>query len=195
MAHFLELYDTTLRDGTQAENFNLSVDDKIRITLALDELGIDFIEGGWPGSNPVSVEYFQKNAGMSTCSMPNSPPSARPAIFKNKTGKRRQPAGPARSQDPAITIFGKSWDIHVRDALHIELEDNLLIIEDSLAFLRPRVEHLLYDAEHFFDGFKNNPEIRPGHLGKAVAGGAETLILCDTNGGTLPHEIRRSSNG
>ena len=189
MGRHIEIYDTTLRDGTQAENFNLSVDDKVRITQALDKLGIDFIEGGWPGSNPVSVEYFQKIHGLH---LRHAKVAAFGSTrhFKNKASKDANLLALLDARTPAVTIFGKSWDVHVRDALHIELEDNLLIIEDSLAFLRPQVEHLLYDAEHFFDGFKDNPEYALATLGKAVAGGAETLILCDTNGGTLPHELQ-----
>lgn len=188
MAHFIELYDTTLRDGTQAENFNLSVDDKIRITLALDELGIDYIEGGWPGSNPVSVEYFERMQAIQLR-------HARLAAFGSTRHFRNRPEQDPNliallnAKTPVVTIFGKSWDIHVRDALHIELEDNLLLIEDTLTFLRPYVDHLFYDAEHFFDGFKNNEEYALSTLESAARGGAETIILCDTNGGTLPHEI------
>jgi 2-isopropylmalate synthase len=188
MAHLIELYDTTLRDGTQAENFNLSVEDKIRITLALDELGIDFIEGGWPGSNPVSVEYFEK---MRSVELKHAKLAAFGSTrhFRNRPEKDPNLLALLNAATPAITIFGKSWDIHVRDAMHIELDDNLLLIQDTLAFLRPCVKHLFYDAEHFFDGFKNNEEYALLTLASAVDGGAETIILCDTNGGTLPHEI------
>lgn len=193
MAHFLELYDTTLRDGTQAENFNLSVEDKIRITLALDELGIDYIEGGWPGSNPVSVEYFDR---MQTVELKHAKLAAFGSTrhFRNRPEKDPNLLALLNAKTPVITIFGKSWDIHVRDALHLELVDNLLIIQDTLTFLRPFVEHLFYDAEHFFDGFKNNEEYALETLLSAVNGGAETIILCDTNGGTLPHEIPRIIN-
>jgi 2-isopropylmalate synthase len=188
MTHHVELYDTTLRDGTQAENFNLSVDDKIRITIALDKLGIDFIEGGWPGSNPMSVEYFNRMQDIEL-------KHAKLAAFGSTRHIRNRPESDPNllallnANVPVITIFGKSWDIHVKDALHITLEENLQIIEDTLAFLKPHVKHLLYDAEHFFDGFKNNEEYALLTLEAAVKGGAETLILCDTNGGTLPHEI------
>ncbi len=188
MAHLIEFYDTTLRDGTQAENFNLSVEDKIRITLALDKLGIDFIEGGWPGANPVSVDYFTRMQGVNLR-------HARLAAFGSTRHFRNSPEKDPNllallnARTPAVTIFGKSWDIHVRDALHIELADNLQLITDSLAFLRPQVAHLFYDAEHFFDGFKHCEQYALQSLGAAIDGGAETLILCDTNGGTLPHEI------
>jgi 2-isopropylmalate synthase len=184
----IEIYDTTLRDGTQAENFNLSVDDKIRITKKLDTLGIDYIEGGWPGSNPLAVEYFQKIKGVK---LDHAKLSAFGSTrhFKNPPEEDPNLKALLDADTPAITIFGKSWDVHVHDALRIELEDNLQIIEDSLAFLRKHVDILLYDAEHFFDGFKKNADYALTTLSKAVAGGAETLILCDTNGGTLPHEI------
>ena len=188
MARIIELYDTTLRDGTQAENFNLSVDDKIKICRQLDHFGIDFIEGGWPGSNPLAVDFFRRMQDVDL-------KHARLTAFGSTRHFQKTPETDANiqallaAQTPAVTIFGKSWDIHVVDALRIELDDNLQIIEDSLAYLRPRVRHLIYDAEHFFDGFKNNREYCLATLGKAITGGAETLVLCDTNGGTLPHEI------
>lgn len=185
----IELYDTTLRDGTQAENFNLSVDDKIRVSRRLDELKIDFIEGGWPGSNPMSVDYFK---AMRDVELKHSVLTAFGSTRHFKSAPEKDPNLNALidAKTSGITIFGKSWDIHVRDALRIGLEDNLLIIEDSLAYLRPHVKHLFYDAEHFFDGFKNNQEYCLTTLARAVSGGAETIILCDTNGGTLPHEIQ-----
>jgi 2-isopropylmalate synthase len=188
MTRFIELYDTTLRDGTQAENFNLSVEDKIKVCRQLDRLGIDYIEGGWPGSNPLAVEFFQRMQGIE---LKHAKLAAFGSTrhFQNPPEKDSNIMALLEAKTPAVTIFGKSWDIHVIDALRIELEDNLLIIEDSLAYLRPRVQHLIYDAEHFFDGFKHNREYCLATLGRAVAGGAETVVLCDTNGGTLPHEI------
>jgi len=188
MVRAIEIYDTTLRDGTQAENFNISVEDKVRISIALDELGIDYIEGGWPGSNPVSVEYFKKIARVNLS-------HAKIAAFgstrhiRNDADKDKNLQALIQAETPALTIFGKSWDIHVSDALNISLEDNLLIIEDTLAFLRSYVDDLIYDAEHFFDGFKNNEAYALATLKSAVKGGADTLVLCDTNGGTLPHEL------
>jgi 2-isopropylmalate synthase len=184
----IEIYDTTLRDGTQAENFNLSVDDKVKITRKLDEFGIDFIEGGWPGSNPLAVDYFKQ---MQDMPLQHAKLSAFGSTrhFKNPPEDDPNIQALIDARTPAITIFGKSWDVHVHDALRIRLEDNLQIIEDSLAYLRKHVEVLLYDAEHFFDGFKKNRDYALATLGQAVKGGTETLILCDTNGGTLPHEI------
>ncbi|MDK9706954.1 MAG: citramalate synthase [Desulforhopalus sp.] len=188
MAQYVELYDTTLRDGTQAENFNLSVEDKVRITLALDELGIDFIEGGWPGSNPVSVDYFERMQGI-TLQHAKLTAFGSTRHIRNSPSKDPNVQALLQARTPAVTIFGKSWDIHVLDALRIELDENLQIIEDTLAFLRPSVDFLFYDAEHFFDGFKNNEDYALKTLESAVRGGAQTIILCDTNGGTLPHEI------
>lgn len=188
MSRVIELYDTTLRDGTQAENFNLSVDDKIKVCRQLDRIGIDFIEGGWPGSNPLAVEFFQK---MQDVQLKNAKLAAFGSTrhFQHKPEQDGNLQALLAAKTPAVTIFGKSWDIHVTEALRIGLEDNLQIIEDSLAFLRPQVQHLIYDAEHFFDGFKRNRDYCLATLARAVAGGAETLVLCDTNGGTLPQEI------
>jgi len=189
MSRVIEIYDTTLRDGTQSENFNLSADDKVKITKALDELGVDYIEGGWPGSNPVSVEYFKT---MKEVKLQH----AQLAAFGSTRHFANAPEDDANLQallaagTPVVTIFGKSWDIHVLDALKISLDDNLQIIEDTLAYLKSRVQHLIYDAEHFFDGFKNNREYALETLARAVRGGAEKLVLCDTNGGTLPNELQ-----
>ena len=184
----LSIYDTTLRDGTQAENFNLSVEDKVRVTMKLDEFGVDFIEGGWPGANPVSSEYFKE---IRNYDLQHAKVTAFGSTrnFKNSADSDPNLQALIEAKTPAITIFGKTWDIHVVDALHIELNDNLVIIEDSLRYLRPHVEHLFYDAEHFFDGFKANKEYALATIDQAVAGGADALVLCDTNGGTLPTEI------
>jgi 2-isopropylmalate synthase len=184
----LAIYDTTLRDGTQAENFNLSVEDKIRVTMKLDEFGVDFVEGGWPGANPASSEYFRE---IRNYDLRHTKVTAFGSTrnFKNSAESDANLLALIEAKTPAITIFGKTWDIHVSDALHIELADNLLIIEDSLRYLRPHVEYLFYDAEHFFDGFKANKEYALSTIDRAVAGGADTLVLCDTNGGTLPTEI------
>lgn len=189
MTNRIEIYDTTLRDGTQAENFNISVDDKLRITQELDNLGIDFVEGGWPGANPVSVEYFNRLHELDL-------KHTKIAAFGSTRHIKKTPATDPNlkallaAKTDAITIFGKTWDIHVTDALQISLEDNLQIIEDSLAFLRPQIDHLFYDAEHFFDGYKNNKEYALKTIEAAIKGGAETIILCDSNGGTLTHEIQ-----
>ena len=184
----VEIYDTTLRDGTQAEDFNLSVDDKIRIAVRLDELGIDYIEGGWPGSNPKDVTFFKE---IQSYDLKHAKVAAFGSTHQAKNSADTDPnlQALADSKAPVVTIFGKTWDIHVKDALRITLDRNLELIEDSLAWLRERVDTLFYDAEHFFDGYKANKEYALATLKSALSGGAECLVLCDTNGGTLPHEI------
>lgn len=184
----LVIYDTTLRDGTQAANFNLSTDDKIRITLKLDALGIDYIEGGWPGANPTTTEYFTeirrhklKHSKMTAFGSTRN--------FKNRPEDDGNLQALIEAKTAGLTIFGKTWDVHVRDALQIGLDDNLTIIDDSLRYLRPHVEHLFYDAEHFFDGFKGNREYALATVDRAVDAGADCIVLCDTNGGTLPMEL------
>ncbi|MEK7828398.1 MAG: citramalate synthase, partial [Deltaproteobacteria bacterium] len=184
----LKLYDTTLRDGTQAEDINFSVEDKVRIAQKLDELGIHYIEGGWPGSNPRDIQFFKEMKSVKLV-------SARLVAF----GSTRR-AGTKAKDDAnikallkagsgAITLFGKSWDLHVKEALKITLDENIEIIYDSLAYLKERVEELFYDAEHFFDGYKANPEYALKTLKAAQEGGADCIVLCDTNGGTLPDEL------
>jgi len=184
----MQIYDTTLRDGTQAENFNLSVADKIRISLKLDELGIDFIEGGWPGSNPTSVQFFDE---MHNYTLKHAKLSAfgSTRVFSKRTDQDPNLNALLAAKTPCVTIFGKTWDVHVEVALRISNDDNLLIIDESLRYLRPHVEHLFYDAEHFFDGFKANKEYALATIDKAHLAGADCLVLCDTNGGTLPFEI------
>ena len=187
--HKVTVYDTTLRDGTQAEDFNLSLEDKVRIALKLDELGIHYIEGGWPGSNPKDVGFFEEIRHYQL-------QHARIAAFGSTHHHAKTVDADdnlkalLQAQTPVVTIFGKSWTVHVRDALHTTRERNLELIRDSLAFLRPHVATLFYDAEHFFDGFKDDPEYALATLEKALEGGAECLILCDTNGGNLPDTIR-----
>lgn len=184
----LTIYDTTLRDGTQAENFNLSVADKIRITLKLDELGMDFIEGGWPGSNPTAVQFFEE---IHNYELKHSRLSAfgSTRLFSNPCEADKNLQALLAAKTPCITIFGKTWDIHVDIALRISLADNLTIIDESLRYLRPQVQHLFYDAEHFFDGFKANRDYALTTIEKAHLAKADCLVLCDTNGGTLPTEI------
>ena len=184
----LKLYDTTLRDGTQAEDINFSVEDKVRIAQKLDELGIHYIEGGWPGSNPRDIQFFKEMKSVKLT-------SARLVAFgstKRAGVKAKDDANIKallKADTRVITIFGKSWDLHVKEALKITPEENLEIIYDSLAYLKERVEELFYDAEHFFDGYKANPEYALKTLKAAQEAGAECLILCDTNGGTLPDEL------
>ena len=188
MTKRIEFYDTTLRDGTQAEDFNLSVEDKLRIALKLDELGIDYIEGGWPGSNPKDARFFREIRDYALR-------HAKIAAFGSTHHPHKKPEGDSNlaalieARTPIITIFGKSWSVHVKEALRTTLEHNLEIIEASLSYLRPHCEKLFYDAEHFFDGFKEDAEYAMETIKRAMNGGADCIVLCDTNGGSLPHEI------
>jgi len=184
----VDLYDTTLRDGTQSEDISFTTDDKIKIAHQLDELGIHYIEGGWPGSNPKDADFFEKIKSHTFH-------TSRMAAFGSTC---RADIAPERDENlqallaadtPVITIFGKSWDIHPSHAMNITLEQNLDIIYESLHYLKPRVDTLIYDAEHFFDGYKNNREYAMKTLRAASAAQPDCLVLCDTNGGCLPHEI------
>jgi 2-isopropylmalate synthase len=182
------IFDTTLRDGSQGEGVTLSSDDKVRVAKALDSFGVHYIEGGWPGSNPKDIDFFRK---IKSIPLKN----AKIAAF----GSTRKPNNPAAedqnlraiigTSSPVVTIFGKSWDLHVHDALRISLDQNLEIIEDSCAFLKENGKELIYDAEHFFDGYKSNPSYALSTLEAAQRGGADIIVLADTNGGTLTHEI------
>ena len=182
------LYDTTLRDGTQAEDISFQVEDKVRIAKRLDELGIDYIEGGWPGSNPKDITFFQ---AIQKETLQHS----KIAAFGSTRRAKVTPAEDSNIQmlieaEPdAVTIFGKTWDFHVREALRISLDDNLELINDSLVYLKERVGEVIYDAEHFFDGYKADPEYALKTLQAAAAANVDCIVLCDTNGGTLPHEF------
>ncbi|WP_022662758.1 citramalate synthase [Paucidesulfovibrio longus] len=184
----VKIYDTTLRDGTQAEELNLTTEDKIRVARKLDELGVHYIEGGWPGSNPTDKSFFKeiRKENFST---------ARVAAFGSthypRTTADKDPnlAALLEAETPVLTIFGKTWDLHAETALGVSLERNLELIRDSLAYLRPHVDELFFDAEHFFDGFKANPDFTLNCLRAAFEAGADVLVLCDTNGGTLTHEL------
>ena len=187
----LKLYDTTLRDGTQAEDINFSVEDKVRVAQKLDELGIHYIEGGWPGSNPRDIQFFKEMQSVKLA-------DARLVAFGSTRRAGAQGTKPKddanikallKAGTSAVTIFGKTWDLHVKEALKISPEENLDLIYDSLRFLSGRVEEVFYDAEHFFNGYKSDPEYALKTLKAAQEGGAECLILCDTNGGTLPDEL------
>ena len=184
----VEVYDTTLRDGTQAEDFNLSLEDKVRITCKLDDLGIDYVEGGWPGSNPRDVGYFQE---IRNYSLKHAKVAAFAATHNAKNEPENDPSLKAlvESGAPVATIFGKSWDVHVREALRIPLPRNLELIANSVGFLKPRFEKVFYDAEHFFDGFKGNRDYALAAIGAAIDAKADCIVLCDTNGGTMPMEV------
>jgi 2-isopropylmalate synthase len=182
------LYDTTLRDGTQGENVTFSADEKLNIAMRLDDIGMHYIEGGWPGSNPRDVAFFNLAKRVTF-------KHARLAAF----GSTRKPGIPPdqdnnlnallESETQAVTVFGKSWDLHVKKIMNNTLQENLSMINDSVAFLKQHDREVVYDAEHFFDGYKNNPGYALQSLSAAADGGADFIVLCDTNGGTLPFEL------
>lgn len=179
-----KLYDTTLRDGTQGEGVSLSVQDKLRIAQKLDEMGIHYIEGGFPASNPKDIEFFKRVREAKL-------KHAKVAAF----GSTRRADAPAskdfslnallRAETEVATIFGKSWDLHVRDVLRISLDENLRVISGSVAYLKKHGLEVIYDAEHFFDGYRRNPEYALASLKAAEEAGASVLVLCDTNGGMI----------
>ncbi len=185
----VDIYDTTLRDGAQAEDISFLVEDKLRITQKLDELGIPYIEGGWPGANPKDIDFFKEVKKLSlkhaTIVAFGSTRKANNPVSKDPNLHELIKAGTS-----TITIFGKSWNLHVEDALNISLKKNLEIISDSVAYLVSKKRRVFYDAEHFFDGYKADPDYAIQTLKKAEESGAECIILCDTNGGTMPWEIK-----
>jgi len=184
------IYDTTLRDGSQTEGVSYTVSDKVKITQKLDELGVHYIEGGWPGSNPKDKEFFEV---MKSKKLANS----KLAAFGSTRRANIKPEDDTNlkeliaSQTPTVTIFGKSWDLHVTDVIRTTLDENLKMIQDSVAFLKKNKRETFYDAEHFFDGYKNNPKYALKTILAAQTGGADCIILCDTNGGTLPEEVTK----
>ncbi|ODA28110.1 citramalate synthase [Planctopirus hydrillae] len=189
----IQLYDTTLRDGSQGEGVNFSLQDKLLITQKLDEIGLDIIEGGYPLSNPKDAEYFQrvrdlplKHAKISAFGM-----------TRRKGVTADQDTGMLALRDartPCCTVVGKTWDLHVFEVLRVDEAENLAMIRDSVAFLAAEGRHVIYDAEHFFDGFKANPEFALRTLRAAADSGAALLCLCDTNGGTMPEEVAAAVN-
>ncbi|MGN0004487.1 MAG: citramalate synthase [Candidatus Gastranaerophilaceae bacterium] len=184
----IEIYDTTLRDGAQSEGINFSTSDKLKTVKLLDELGIDFIEAGWPGANPKDVEVF---ADLKNISLKHSKIAAfgctRKPNVKPEDDKVLQMLLTAETE--IITIFGKTWDFHVEHALCTTLAENLLMIEDSIKYLISKGKKVFFDAEHFFDGCKNNKEYAFKCIETALSAGAERIILCDTNGGCMNYEI------
>ncbi len=184
----IEIYDTTLRDGTQGEEICFSVEDKMMIARQLDELGIDYIEGGWPGSNPRDAAFFKRARHLRLR-------RARLVAFGSTCHPRhRADEDPnlralLEAETPTVTIFGKSWDRHVTTALNTTLERNLELIGDSIAHLKAAGREVIFDAEHFFDGFRANPEYALATLLVAERAGADVIVLCDTNGGTLPQHL------
>ncbi|MEJ7619114.1 MAG: citramalate synthase [Pyrinomonadaceae bacterium] len=184
----IEIYDTTLRDGSQGESVSFSSQDKCRVAEQLDAAGMDFIEGGWPGSNPRDVDFFERARSLK---LSHARLAAFGATRRNSLTCGTDPSIQAllRAEVPVVTIFGKSWNLHVTDALRLTLEENLEIIADTVRYLVERVPFVIYDAEHFFDGHKADADYAMKTLRVAAEAGAQRIVLCDTNGGSLPDEI------
>ncbi|MBW1760525.1 MAG: citramalate synthase [Deltaproteobacteria bacterium] len=186
----VEIYDTTLRDGTQMEGMSLSCDDKLRIAGHLDSLGVTFVEGGWPGSNPKDVEFFEraKDVAWKNITVTAFGSTCRAQLHAEDDPQLRTLVA---AQTAVCTIFGKTWNMHVTEVLRTSLEENLRMVEQSVAFLRQNDRRVIYDAEHFFDGYKADSEYALETLRAAARGGAEQLALCDTNGGSMPWEVEK----
>jgi 2-isopropylmalate synthase len=184
----IDLYDTTLRDGAQSEDVAFTLEDKLRLVEELDDCGIRYVEGGWPGSNPRDEEFFAKvrrlKLGQAQVTAFGATRRASVSAAEDLNLQLLLRAG-----TPAVTIVGKTWDLHVRDDLRIAKEANLDVIADSIGYLKARVERVFFDAEHFFDGFKDDPDYSLACLRAAASAGADVLVLCDTRGGSMPHEI------
>src|SRR3954454_3523492 len=178
-------FDTTLRDGTQGEAVSFSVDDKLIIAQTLDELGIDYIEGGWPGSNPKDKEFFARAATELKLTHARLTAFGSTRFAKNRVDQDRNVLALVESGTPVVSIFGKSWDFHVERALNISLEENLKIIGETVGYVKDNGREVIYDAEHFFDGYIANRDYALRTLEAAKTAGADVLCLCDTNGGTL----------
>src|SRR5690606_15408149 len=182
------IYDTTLRDGTQGEDVQLTSEDKVAIAKRLDAFGVDFIEGGWPGSNPKDARFFE---AMKDVSLERAQLSA----FGSTRHRDSEPEDDANltaliaAETPVVAIFGKSWTLHVTQALNATLDQNLEMIRSSVAFLKARGKFVIYDAEHFFDGHAADATYAMATLQAALEGGADRLVLCDTNGGSLPGKV------
>lgn len=184
----IELFDTTLRDGTQGEGINLSIQDKVIIAQKLDEFGVDYIEGGWPGSNPRDEEFFRlikkiplRNAGI--CAFGST------ARYSNNVSADPNLNALLKAETPVVSIFGKTWEFHSQLGLGISAEENEELIFNSVRFLKGEGRKVIFDAEHFFDGYKHNPGFALAMIAAAEKAGADVIVLCDTNGGSLPEEV------
>ncbi len=187
----IHIFDTTLRDGAQTQGVDFSIDDKLKIAKSLDDLGVDYIEGGWPGANPTDTEFFQKKIKFNN--------SVLTAFGMTKKAGRSAENDPGlssilNSNTPAVCLVGKSWDFHVDVALGISNEENLENISESAKLFVKEKKEFMFDAEHFFDGFKNNKEYALSCIKSAYDNGARWIVLCDTNGGTLPNEVTEIVN-
>ncbi len=185
------IYDTTLRDGTQGEQINFSAEEKLRIAKRLDDVGFHYIEGGWPGSSPKDMRFFELAKEITFR-------HARLAAFGSTRKPNIKPENCMNlhaileAATPTATIVGKSWDLHVKEILRTSLEENLAMVRDSIRFLKSKGKEAIFDAEHFFDGYKNNPRYAFKVVLAAAEAGADMIVLCDTNGGTMPDEIAKA---
>ncbi|MCS7213573.1 MAG: citramalate synthase [Candidatus Calescibacterium sp.] len=191
MSDKVYIYDTTLRDGAQGLGSSWTLEDKIRITNLLDDFGIDYIEGGWPGSNPKDKEYFEN---MKKVKLKNS----KLVAFGSTTKAEKRPENDqqvvelVKAETPTVTIYGKSWDLHVEKVLRTTLKENLRMIKETVQFLKKEGREVIFDAEHFFDGAKANKDYAFSCIESAIEGGADWIVLCDTNGGSLPNFISQT---
>jgi len=187
----LEIYDTTLRDGSQQEGISLTVNDKLRIARLLDDLGVGYIEGGWPGALPKDDEFFRR--ARSELDLSHATLTAFGSTRRPRLSVQDDPQLQAllEAETEVICIVGKSWDYHVREALRTDLDEGIRMVAESVEFLTSHDRRVFFDAEHFFDGYRSDPDFSLAVLRAAVGSGAERLVLCDTNGGSLPHEVTR----
>src|SRR3954453_1393558 len=188
----VEIYDTTLRDGSQLEGISLTVDDKLRIAEQLDWLGGHYIEAGWPGANPKDVELFQRAQYELTLETSTLVAFGMTRRVKGKVDSDNTLQNLLEANTPVVCIVGKSWDYHVLEALETTLDEGVAMVADSVEFLKAEGREVFFDAEHFFDGYRRNLEFALRVLEGAVTAGATRVVLCDTNGGCLPFEIEQT---
>ncbi len=191
MTKSVEIYDTTLRDGTQQEGISLTAGDKLKIAGLLDELGVAFIEGGWPGANPKDDEFFARAATELDLTTAKLVAFGSTRRAKARPEEDEQLAALLAAKTDVICLVGKSWDYHVEHALRVDKDEAIAMVADSVAFLRDQGRKVFFDAEHFFDGYRANPDFAVAVLRAAHDAGAERLVMCDTNGGFLAHDVQR----
>lgn len=188
MTRKIAIFDSTLRDGAQAEGISFSVEDKLKIVKTLDELGVAYVEAGNPGSNPKDLEFFErvKKINLNNVRLAAFGSTRRRNISVEDDNNVKSLL---KAETPVVVIFGKSWDFHVTDIIKTSLEENLAMIKDTLKFFKEKGKEVIFDAEHFFDGYKANPKYAMEALSAAIEGGADCIVLCETNGGAFPNEV------
>jgi 2-isopropylmalate synthase len=185
----VDIYDTTLRDGSQLEGISLTVDDKLKVARQLDHLGVHFVEGGWPGANPKDDEFFERAKAELNLEFSEFVAFGSTRRVHGDAADDKTLAGLVAAGTSSVCIVGKSWDYHVTEALRTDLDEGVAMVADSIAWLRSQGLRVFFDAEHCFDGYKNNPDFTLRVLSAAAEAGAESVVMCDTNGGSLPHEV------